>query len=87
MADGYARVLQKPGMCIAQNGPGVTNFVTGVAAAYWANSPILVVTPETGTMTKGMGGFQVSILKKKFLRAYCYFYHFNAGNRSDAFIF
>ena len=35
MADGYARVTNKPGVCIAQNGPGITNFVTGVAAAYW----------------------------------------------------
>ena len=49
MADGYARVLNdRPGVCIAQNGPGITNFVTGVAAAYWAHSPVVVVTPETG---------------------------------------
>ncbi|MEO5699205.1 MAG: sulfoacetaldehyde acetyltransferase [Casimicrobiaceae bacterium] len=58
MADGYARVSGKHGVCIAQNGPGITNFVTSVAAAYWAHSPVVVVTPETGSMTLGLGGFQ-----------------------------
>jgi sulfoacetaldehyde acetyltransferase len=58
MADGYARVSGRPGVCIAQNGPGITNFVTSVAAAYWAHSPVVVVTPETGSMTLGLGGFQ-----------------------------
>jgi sulfoacetaldehyde acetyltransferase len=58
MADGYARVSGRHGVCIAQNGPGVTNFVTSVAAAYWAHSPVVVVTPETGSMTLGLGGFQ-----------------------------
>jgi sulfoacetaldehyde acetyltransferase len=46
MADGYARVSGRHGVCIAQNGPGVTNFVTGVAAAYWAHSPVVVITPR-----------------------------------------
>ena len=58
MADGYSRVSGRHGVCIGQNGPGVTNFVTGVAAAYWAHSPVVVITPETGTMTMGLGGFQ-----------------------------
>ena len=58
MADGLARASGKVGVCIAQNGPGVTNFVTAVAAAYWAHSPVLVVTPETGSMGMGLGGFQ-----------------------------
>jgi sulfoacetaldehyde acetyltransferase len=58
MADGYARASGKHGVCIAQNGPGVTNFVTGVAAAYWAHSPVVFITPETGSMGMGLGGFQ-----------------------------
>ncbi len=58
MADGYSRVSNKQGVCIAQNGPGITNFVTAVAAAYWAHSPIVVITPETGSSTMGLGGFQ-----------------------------
>src|SRR5256884_9321674 len=58
MADGYARASGRHGVCIAQNGPGVTNFVTSTAAAYWAHSPVVVVTPETGSMTMGLGGFQ-----------------------------
>eukprot|EP01065_Artemidia_motanka_P015829 TRINITY_DN1954_c0_g1_i4.p1 TRINITY_DN1954_c0_g1~~TRINITY_DN1954_c0_g1_i4.p1 ORF type:complete len:660 (+),score=262.63 TRINITY_DN1954_c0_g1_i4:86-1981(+) len=58
MADGYARVSGRHGACIAQNGPGITNFVTGVAAAYHCNSPVVAITPEAATLTKGHGGFQ-----------------------------
>ena len=58
MADGYGRVTNRQGVCIAQNGPGITNFVTAVAAAYWAHSPVVVITPETGSATMGLGGFQ-----------------------------
>jgi sulfoacetaldehyde acetyltransferase len=58
MADGYARVSGRHGVCIAQNGPGVTNLVTSTAAAFWAHSPVVVVTPETGSATVGLGGFQ-----------------------------
>ena len=58
MADGYARVSGKHGVCIGQNGPGITNFVTAIAAAYWAHSPVIAITPETGSNTIGLGGFQ-----------------------------
>ena len=58
MADGYARVSGKHGVCVGQNGPGITNFVTGIAAAYWAHSPVIAITPECGSNTKGLGGFQ-----------------------------
>jgi sulfoacetaldehyde acetyltransferase len=58
MADGYSRASGRHGVCIAQNGPGVTNFVTAIAAAYWAHSPVIAVTPEAGSMTMGLGGFQ-----------------------------
>src|SRR5216110_795719 len=58
MADGYSRVSNRQGVCIAQNGPGITNFVTAIAAAYWAHSPVIAITPETGSMGIGLGGFQ-----------------------------
>ncbi len=58
MADGYARVSNRHGVCIAQNGPGITNFVTAIAAAYWAHSPVVAITPEAGSMGTGLGGFQ-----------------------------
>ncbi|HEX2528757.1 MAG TPA: sulfoacetaldehyde acetyltransferase [Geminicoccus sp.] len=58
MADGFSRASGRHGVCIAQNGPGITNFVTAVAAAYWAHSPVVVITPETGSNTQGLGGFQ-----------------------------
>ena len=58
MADGYSRVSGRHGVCIGQNGPGITNFVTAIAAAYWAHSPVIAITPEAGTMSVGLGGFQ-----------------------------
>jgi sulfoacetaldehyde acetyltransferase len=58
MADGYARVSGKHGVVIGQNGPGISNCVTAIAAAYWAHSPVVMITPETGTMGMGLGGFQ-----------------------------
>jgi len=58
MADGYSRVTGKHGVCIGQNGPGITNFVTAIAAAYWAHSPVVAITPETGSLSMGLGGFQ-----------------------------
>jgi sulfoacetaldehyde acetyltransferase len=61
MADGYSRVSGRHGVCIAQNGPGITNFVTAIAAAYWAHSPVVCITPETGTNSQGLGGFQEAV--------------------------
>ena len=58
MADGYSRVSGRHGVCIGQNGPGISNCVTAIAAAYWAHSPVVVITPESGTMGMGLGGFQ-----------------------------
>jgi sulfoacetaldehyde acetyltransferase len=58
MADGYARVSGRHGVVIGQNGPGISNCVTAIAAAYWAHSPVVIVTPETGSMGIGLGGFQ-----------------------------
>ena len=58
MADGYARASGRHGVVIGQNGPGISNCVTAIAAAYWAHSPVVMITPETGTMGIGLGGFQ-----------------------------
>lgn len=58
MADGYARVSGRHGVVIGQNGPGISNCVTAIAAAYWAHTPVVIVTPEAGTMGMGLGGFQ-----------------------------
>ena len=57
-ADGLARVTGRPQACIAQNGPGAANFVSAMTAAYWAHSPVVAITPETGSMGLGTGGFQ-----------------------------
>lgn len=58
MADGYARITNRPSFAISQNGPGITNFVTAVAAAYWAHTPMVFCTPSAGSMGVGLGGFQ-----------------------------
>ncbi|HDI61212.1 MAG TPA: sulfoacetaldehyde acetyltransferase [Desulfobacteraceae bacterium] len=57
-ADGLARITGRPQACIAQNGPGAANFVSAVTAAYWAHSPVVAITPETGSIGIGTGGFQ-----------------------------
>ncbi|WAA09101.1 sulfoacetaldehyde acetyltransferase [Fervidibacillus albus] len=67
MADAYTRVSGVAGVVIGQNGPGITNMVTSVAAANMAHSPMVVISPSAGTPTIGWDGFQeadqVSIFK------------------------
>jgi sulfoacetaldehyde acetyltransferase len=58
MADGFTRASGKMSMMVAQNGPGITNFVTPVKTAYWNHTPLLLVTPQAANMTLGQGGFQ-----------------------------
>jgi len=58
MADGYTRASGRMSMMIAQNGPGITNFVTAVKTAYWNHTPLLLVTPQAANKTIGQGGFQ-----------------------------
>jgi sulfoacetaldehyde acetyltransferase len=58
MADGFCRATGKMAMAIAQNGPGITNFVTPIKTAYWNHSPLLLVTPQAANRTIGQGGFQ-----------------------------
>ena len=58
MADGFTRASGKMSMMVAQNGPGITNFVTPVKTAYWNHTPLLLVTPQAANKTIGQGGFQ-----------------------------
>ena len=58
ICDGYTRASGKIAMCIAQNGPGITNFVTAIKTAYWNHTPMLLVTPQAANKTIGQGGFQ-----------------------------
>ena len=58
MADGYARVTGRAGMCTGQNGPGITNMVTSIAAAYHAHSPVILMTPSSMSAFRGLDGFQ-----------------------------
>jgi sulfoacetaldehyde acetyltransferase len=58
ICDGYTRATGKIAMAIAQNGPGITNFVTPIKTAYWNHTPMLLVTPQAANRTIGQGGFQ-----------------------------
>ena len=58
MADGFTRSTGEMSMMVAQNGPGITNFVTPVKTAYWNHTPLLLVTPQAANKTIGQGGFQ-----------------------------
>ncbi len=58
MADGYARVSKKPGVCVATSGPGATNLVTGVATAFMDSSPMVAITGQVATHALGNDAFQ-----------------------------
>lgn len=58
MADAYTRVSGVAGVIVGQNGPGITNMVTSVAAANQAHTPMVVISPSAGTPTIGWDGFQ-----------------------------
>ena len=58
MADGYARVSKKAGVCIATSGPGATNLVTGVATAFMDSSPMVAITGQVATGVLGNDAFQ-----------------------------
>ena len=81
MADGYARSSGRHGVVIAQNGPGISNCVTAIAAAFWAHTPVVIVTPETGTMGQGLGGFQEAQQLPMFQEFVKYAGHVNNNKR------
>ncbi len=72
IADGYTRSTGKMAMAIAQNGPGITNFVTPIKTAYWNHTPMLLVTPQAANKTIGQGGFQEIEQMKLFEDMVCY---------------
>jgi sulfoacetaldehyde acetyltransferase len=72
IADGYTRASGKMAMAIAQNGPGITNFVTAIKTAYWNHTPMLLVTPQAANKTIGQGGFQEVEQMKMFADMVCY---------------
>ena len=85
MADGYARASGRHGVVIAQNGPGISNCVTAIAAAFWAHTPVVIVTPESGTMGTGLGGFQEADQRPMFQEFVKYCGHVNNNKRMAEF--
>ena len=72
ICDGYTRSTGKMGMAIAQNGPGITGFVTAIKTAYWNHTPMLLVTPQAANKTMGQGGFQEVEQMNLFKDMVCY---------------
>ena len=72
IADGFTRASGKMSMAIAQNGPGITNFVTPIKTAYWNHTPLILVTPQAANKTIGQGGFQEIEQMKLFEDMVCY---------------
>jgi 5-guanidino-2-oxopentanoate decarboxylase len=55
MADGYARVGRRPGVCFLITGPGVTNAATPLGQAYADSAPILLISSVTPSYSLGKG--------------------------------
>ena len=72
ICDGYTRAPGRMAMAIAQNGPGVTGFVTAMKTAYWNHTPMLLVTPQAANKTIGQGGFQEVSQMAMFQDMVCY---------------
>lgn len=60
MADGYGRASMNFGVCMGVGGPGVTNMVSAVSAAYGDHAPILVIAGKIPAGWEGRGTFQDS---------------------------
>jgi sulfoacetaldehyde acetyltransferase len=58
MEDAYCRISGRCGVVVGQNGPGITNMVTSVAAANMGHTPLVIISPSAGTPTIGWDGFQ-----------------------------
>jgi acetolactate synthase-1/2/3 large subunit len=55
MADGYARVTGRPGVCVLIGGPGLTNAITPIAQAYHDSIPVLVVSGAVPAAERDLG--------------------------------
>lgn len=58
MAEGYAKVTGKPGVCLVTSGPGATNLVTPIADAYMDSVPMVCLTGQVATHFIGTDAFQ-----------------------------
>lgn len=58
MADGYAKVTGRPGVCLVTSGPGATNTVTGLATAHMDSVPLVCFTGQVPVPMIGNDAFQ-----------------------------
>src|SRR5919202_26359 len=57
-ADGYARATGRVGVCVATNGPGATNLLTGLATAFMDCVPVVALTGQVARTAIGTQAFQ-----------------------------
>ncbi len=86
MSDGYARVTGRPGVTTAQNGPGMTNMVTAIAAAYLAHSPVVMLSPAVTSGSVGTDGFQEADQMKIFEAIVKYQVQVNRADRIPEYV-
>ncbi|MDE0809392.1 MAG: thiamine pyrophosphate-binding protein [Alphaproteobacteria bacterium] len=58
MAQAYSRLLNKPSVCMAASGPGVTNLITGIANAYVDCVPVVAIGGSSPFKAYGQQVFQ-----------------------------
>ncbi|HKO86532.1 MAG TPA: biosynthetic-type acetolactate synthase large subunit [Actinomycetota bacterium] len=58
MAEGYAKVTGRAGVCTATSGPGATNLVTPITDAYMDSVPLVAITGQVGSTRVGTDAFQ-----------------------------
>jgi acetolactate synthase-1/2/3 large subunit len=58
MAEGYAKVTGRAGVCTATSGPGATNLVTPICDAYMDSVPLVAITGQVGSSRVGTDAFQ-----------------------------
>jgi len=58
MAEGYAHVTGRPGVCIVTSGPAATNLVTPLMDAYMDSIPMVAITGQVPTYAIGTDAFQ-----------------------------
>ena len=68
MADGLARVTDRPGVCLVTSGPGATNLITGVAAAYVAHSPVVVLVGGMRHRQSALRRVRPALRRRRILR-------------------
>ena len=84
MADGYARVSGRPGVCFTISGPGVSNIATALGQAYGDSIPVLVLASQNRRGEAGSGrGFLHELPDQRALAGEVTAASFSVGNAAE----